>query len=305
MDALTDVLKALRLRSETYFCSDFASPWGMQISHSGNAQFHVVVEGACYVFLEGPGQLLELKAGDIIAFPTGANHWISDQKQAPTLSGSELLSAIMSDNNPFAPKPEQALQTTLLCGAFDYDQSIKHPLLRALPCYILIRAGSKAQPSWLAPTLLALADETRSAAPGASVVVDRLSEVLFVALLRAYIAENQTQSSYLQALSDHKIGPALTLIHQDDGAQLSIESLADQVALSRGAFSKRFSTLVGMSPKHYLTNWRLNRAKAWLQAGNLSMYDIAQHSGYASEAAFSKAFKLAFGISPGQARKHL
>ena len=303
MDALTDVLKAMSLSAETYFCSDFASPWGMRVENSGRAQFHAVIEGQCNLHVSNQSQLIELKQGDVVAFPTGGDHWLSDGLETPSLMGSEVVGSIQDQDNPFAPGPQQDIQTTLLCGAFDYDQSLDHPLLKALPCFIHIKAGIAAETKWLAPILRALAEESRASRPGASVVVNRLSEVLFVALLREYIATHESDHGYLAALVDPKIGKALTLIHQDADGQLNVDALAGMVGLSRGAFTVRFSRFLNMSPKSYLNRWRLNKARASLALNQTSTFDIALRAGYSSEAAFSKAFKNEFGVTPGSIRK--
>lgn len=108
---------------------------------------------------------------------------------------------------------------------------------------------------------------------------------------------------YLSALSDAKIGPALNLIHAEELAEKSVEALANAVALSRSAFTERFNKLVGESPKTYLVNWRMQKAKSKLEQTKLNMHNIAEAAGYASEAAFSKAFKQHFNVTPGSIRK--
>ena len=134
-------------------------------------------------------------------------------------------------------------------------------------------------------------------------MVDRLTEVLFIQLLRIYMQEHQHEEGYLIALHDTKIGKALNLIHNEHNTLCTVNMLADAAALSRSAFTERFTRLVGESPKSYLMNWRMQRAKALLKESNLVMQSIAEQTGYSSEAAFSKAFKQMFNISPGAFRK--
>lgn len=303
MDALTDVLRAMRLNANTYFCSDFAAPWGMRVDKANAAQFHALIEGECWLYVESMQQSIKLCAGDLVAFPTGGKHWLSDQNQVPQLTGAELLDALAQGHNPFEHDSPTNSQVTLLCGAFEYDSSINHPLLKELPCFIHIRSSEQTETLWLRPILEALAQESRDQGPGSQAVVDRLTEILFVAFLREYISGHPSEHGYLAALNDQKIGKALNLIHGDKASQLSIETLANEIGLTRGAFTQRFSKLLGMSPKAYLSQWRLNQAKTMLQANKSSSFDIALASGYSSEAAFSKAFKAQFGITPGAIRK--
>lgn len=122
-------------------------------------------------------------------------------------------------------------------------------------------------------------------------------------MLRHHIEQTRGDLGYMRALNDQQIGKALNLIHCETNAQWSVESLAEEVGLSRTAFSEKFISLVPLTPKQYLTQWRMQRAKVMLSETNKSMIDIALASGYASEASFSKAFKAFFGDSPGRVRK--
>jgi len=108
----------------------------------------------------------------------------------------------------------------------------------------------------------------------------------------------------MSALSDSKIGPSLNQIHAEEHAEWTVEKLANEAALSRSAFTERFIKLVGESPKTYLINWRMQKAKSKLESTELSMYEIAESAGYSSEAAFNKAFKQYFYATPGSLRKN-
>ena len=304
-DALTDILKTIRLNAHTYFCSDFAAPWGMEIPHSPEGLFHIVVEGQCWLQQGQDSLPLLLRAGDIVAFPTGGAHWISDSLGGDKLPGPEVVSRILDGSNPFAPADEQQpAQTTLLCGSFSYDTTIKHPFLRDLPCFILISARETPELAWLRNLVTVLADEARTPTPGSQVMTDRLTEVLFIQLMRTNMHANGGQHGYLAALADPQIGAALNLIHAEEHAQWTVERLGDAVALSRSAFTERFARMVGMPPKNYLVNWRMQKARDRLTDSKSPMIDVAETAGYSSEAAFSKAFKQFYGITPGKLRRN-
>lgn len=302
MDALADILKTIRLHTTAYFCSDFNVPWGIQVDASSNGLFHVLIEGEAWLHAKNQMAPVKLSRGDIIAFPTGGAHWISDQIGSGKLKGPDVVNRIIAGDIPFQSE-QGTLMNTLLCGTFNYDSSMDHPFLKSLPCFIHLRSDQFPELDWLRSLIGVVAQEAKQTSPGSSVVVDRLTEVLFIQLLRVYMQQNKLEEGYLSALHDSKIGKALNLIHNEQHATCTVNTLADAAALSRSAFTERFTRLVGESPKSYLINWRMQKAKKNLKEGNLVMQDIAEHAGYASEAAFSKAFKQMFHISPGSFRK--
>ena len=110
-------------------------------------------------------------------------------------------------------------------------------------------------------------------------------------------------SGYMAALADPQIGRALNMIHTESEQKLSVDSLCNASAMGRTAFNEKFVELVGMTPKAYLTNTRLMRARHRLQNSSDSTIAIAEDAGYASEAAFSKAIKRHFNKTPGELRK--
>lgn len=308
MDALTDILRTIRLHTSTYFCSNFNKQWGMDIPNGNAGLFHALVEGQCWLNLPNQSQPILISEGDIVAFPTGGEHRISHAPDAEALKANKVIEGIQSGQNPFYQEQEESkpesepVWNTLLCGAFEYDSSFKHPFIKDLPCFIHIKAKNTPELNWLRSLVYILSKESRIESPGSSVMVDRLTEVLFIQLLRTYMETSPQKEGYLNALNDQKVGKALNLIHSEESAELSVDSLAQQVALSRSAFSERFNRLVGEAPKPYLQRWRLEKAKRALRDNSLSTYAIALQSGYSSEAAFSKAFKQKFGDPPGKYR---
>ena len=148
-----------------------------------------------------------------------------------------------------------------------------------------------------------IARESASLRPGAEVMLRRLTEMLFIQVIRVWIAQQaQANRGWLGALSDQPIGTALGLIHQSPQRKWKVEELADAVALSRSAFSTRFTALVGEPPLRYLTRWRMHMATRLLK-NDVQMGKIAQQLGYDSEVAFRKAFKREVGIPPARYRK--
>jgi len=306
MDALTDVLKTLRLNTNTYFCSDFHAPWGIQMEKANEGVFHVVIEGQCFLNIQNSQSTILLKEGDIVAFPSGGAHWISDHENSPKSPGKLVVERILAGDNPFKACVEPIMaqhKSTLMCGSFSYDTKMKHPFIRDLPCFIHIKAEHNSEQQWVSELVATLSRESRSQSPGSSLMLDRLTEVLFIQIIRFFLASQPNSHNYLAALNDKQIGTTLNLIHAEESACWTVESLGEQVAMSRSAFTDRFSKLVGQAPKTYLINWRMQKAKSKLETGDETMFHIAEEAGYSSEAAFSKAFKAFFGETPGFVRR--
>jgi len=156
---------------------------------------------------------------------------------------------------------------------------------------------------WLRSVISVLANESRHPSPGSTVMVDRLTEVLFIQLMRVHTNKAPETMRYMSALTDPKVGAALNLIHAKTDASWTVERLAEAVSISRTAFTEKFSKLVGVPPKTYLLNWGMQKAKAQLETTAKPMIEVAEATGYSSEAAFSKAFKQFFDVTPGRVRR--
>jgi len=302
MDALSDILRSIRLSSSVYFRSDFASPWGMEMDRSPYAQFHIVVRGQCWLFTDTQETPLALSGGDIVIFPLGDAHWIADHPDHARLPGPQVLEAIRQHRAPFGEGPTS---TTLVCGHFELDRDLDHPFIQALPHLIYIRGRGQHQLTWLETATNVIIQETDSGRPGAEVVVNRLAEVLFIQALRTYMEQSNLTQGYFAALKDPFINQALRLIHAQPEAPWKLATLARRVGLSRSAFANRFKALVGLPVLRYLTDWRMYKARQLLQRTGLSQLDIAEQVGYSSEAAFNRAFKRKYSQTPGAIRKVL
>ena len=148
-----------------------------------------------------------------------------------------------------------------------------------------------------------MAAEAKALRPGGETVITRLADIMVIQAIRSWIEEDPTaQIGWLGALQDKHIGNAILAIQKEPERPWSVATLAQEVAMSRSAFAARFKELVEESPMQYVTRWRMNVALTWLKEGDVSLSELAERLGYQSEAAFSRAFKRAMGISPGAAR---
>ena len=192
----------------------------------------------------------------------------------------------------------------LVCGVVHLGHPAARMLLDALPEVIHVDAAyGRANWPWLPSLLSLVADEATTMRPGGETVITRLSDILVVQAIRAWLeTEPQAQTGWLQAMRDPVVGRAIGLVHDDPARSWTVTSLAREVGASRSGLSARFTELVDMSPKQYITRWRMQLAEDLLRDRGKSVFDIALALGYQSEAAFSRAFKRETGIPPSRAR---
>lgn len=304
MDLLTDILTTLRLRGTVYFHADFHSPWGMDIRGGQFANFHIVTKGQCWLRWQDDQDALILAEGDLVVFPHGHRHIISDNPDSNAEPAEDLLAKSRPGPSGKVLYGGDGQATSLICGHFEYDRSQQHPLLAALPAAMPFRARDMAEAEWVQTVARMTASESASSRPGASAIVDRLAEVLLVQLIRSYIEQLSTDDGFMAAMKDRAIGIALEKIHQNPESQWDVQHLAKIAGLSRSAFASRFSQQVGVGPMQYLTNWRMQQAAELLVNTGYSMAQIAERVGYTSEWSFAKAYKRTFGIGPGAYRRN-
>lgn len=301
MDALSDILALVRLKGVVYFRKEFPAPWGMEMPASTFALFHLIVRGRCV--LEASG-LLEaprpLSPGDIVMFPRGDAHALSDDSASARIPGPQVMAAHINGEQAFAGAGPT---TTLVCGHFEFDRGVDHPFLRDLPPLIHLQQSDPRELSWLETVTNTIIQETDSGRPGSEAVVTRLAEVLFVHVLRAQMAQAVPPNGYLAALRDNKIKKAMDIIHAGSQSRLSLDGIAQAVGMSRSAFAARFKDLVGLTPMSYLADWRMLKARDLLETTGEPIGHICEQVGYFSEAAFSRTFKRRFGRNPGAVRR--
>lgn len=302
MDVLTDVLNTLELKGWLSSRRELAAPWRYDFAASQDSMFHVINFGGAYLQVEGEVDPIQVEDGDVVLFPTGHPHSLYDNPASP------LTRLVHLDYNPqrgyqVVNREGQEPKPLLLCGAFHFDYPSDFPLLHRLPTLVHIRGAQGRLEQGCADIVRLIARESASQRVGAEVMLNRLTELLFIQVIRLWI-DQQAESSvgWVGALRDQPISAALGLIHQSPAHKWTVKELAEGVALSRSAFSARFTDLVGEPPMTYLTRWRMLKATRLLK-NEVRMETIAERLGYESEAAFRKAFKREIGIPPAQYRR--
>lgn len=306
MDALSAMLDTVRIRGSVYFWASFAAPWGVKVPEYPHViRYHLILRGHCWVRVAGTVDAIRLEAGDMVAIPHGRAHLMSDgpKTRCATLEHVIERSGFTGHGALVLGDPDAGRGTRIVCGHFAHDAEEGHPLFRALPASIVVRGGEGGDASELQGLLQRVAREVTAEQPGTTAVVTRLTEVLFVHMLRSYASQHPAHAVGWAGFADAWIGPALMRIHEEPGADWSVATLAKAVGLSRTAFALRFRRLMGTTPLAYVARWRLTTARARLRDHASSIAEIASRVGYQSESAFNRAFTKAFGQGPGAYRR--
>lgn len=157
--------------------------------------------------------------------------------------------------------------------------------------------------SWRSPLLPLLAEEIGRNEPGQQAVLDRLLDLLLIAVLRTWFARAEAETpAWYRAQGDPVVGPALRLIHNNPAYPWTVAELARRTGASRAAFARRFTELVGEPPMTYVTGWRLALAADLLRDPDATVGSVARQVGYGTPFAFSAAFKRVRGVSPQEHR---
>ena len=302
MDVLSDVLRAFRLRGTLYFRGEFRAPFGVQVPRTDfAARFHVVLHGRCWVRVCDESPVL-LQRGDLLVIPHGRAHVLSAEREcAVTPLEVAIEEAGFEGEGTFRHGGDGA-PVVLVCGEFGFGVAPDHPFLDELPSTVHVPATESRNFVWLDEVMRFLGHETKALEAGSEAVLTRLAEILFVQVLRAYMASENSPPRGLAGLVDPHIQRSLQSIHDEPGKPWTLADLASRAGLSRTTFAERFRKLVGTTPMQYLTAWRIERAKEALGDPTMTISAVAESVGYKSEAAFSRAFKTFVGMGPGAYR---
>jgi AraC-like DNA-binding protein len=195
-------------------------------------------------------------------------------------------------------------RTMMICGLFQFEDPAAQQLVALLPELIKVDTWAAPQAEWMQSTLRIVAAEAREMNPGGETVITRLADILIVHAIRYWITNSaSTQSGWLGALRDRRIGPIISKIHRRPDCRWKLASLAAEASMSRSAFAARFTELVGESAIQYVTRWQMEAARSRLAATDMTVAEVAHSIGYESEAALNRAFKRHLGVSPGTVKR--
>ncbi|MDT3400491.1 AraC family transcriptional regulator [Streptomyces sp. B1866] len=301
MDVLSDALAAMRTGRPHAGRTERSGAWGTRFPDADGAGFHVVLQGSCWL-LPHDGEPVPLGPGDVVLLPHGRRHGLADSPGTPLTDFAAPPSGPFPSDPPDEGRPPHP-RTVLLCGAYRLDTVRAHPLLRDLPEVVHMPARLGPHPR-LHTAVQLLGAELERPRPGAGALLTSLLDVLLLYVLRAWYEEESGSghAGWAAALHDPAVSAALRALHRDPAHPWTVESLGRVAGLSRAAFARRFTALVGQPPLGYLTWWRMTLAARLLRDTGLPLRAVADRSGYASEFAFAKAFKREYGAAPGAYR---
>jgi AraC family transcriptional regulator, alkane utilization regulator len=317
MDVLSDVLRVIRLSGGVRFRTEYFAPWSiatpppsqlavlLQAASQRIVSFHIVAEGTCWVELDGYAEK-QLFKGDIIVFPYGSSHILSNQPGKPPTPVGDLLPPQPWAKMPVLKYGGGGALTQLVCGFLLCDELLFNPFLRTLPLLMHVPVFTEPTSPLLETGVHYIIQETLSDRPGSSCLLARLTELMFVEILRNHMQQiSEQQLGWLAALNDSIVRQVLNLLHARPEHHWTVTELAEQVGVSRSTLATRFTQLLGQPPMQYLTQWRLQLAVNLLRTTDAGMVKIATQVGYESEAAFNRAFKRHLGIPPATWRHSL
>lgn len=280
LEVLSDILRSMRVAGSVYFCDHLEAPWTKEWTDTTTAGFHMIRRGECWVIVNGETE--RLGPGDLIFIGPGVDHVLTSD-----LPGEEVRA--------------HGVSTLLLCGYCDFADDTSSPLLNVFPTFAIVRDEELLRHPWLRSTFDQLSAEYLEQGPGAEIIVNRLTEVVLIELIRINFGRKKAHS-FLQALNDKPVSKALGLLHQRPEHAWTLEKLSGEVGVSRAAFARRFKSLVGQPMFQYLTALRMQKAKELLRDSALPVYEVANRTGYESDLAFTRAFKKNTGKTPRKYR---
>lgn len=318
MDVLSDVLSTIRLNGAIFFDIDAGDPWvGESPGTAAIAaavmpgvehiiSFHAVLSGGCWATIaNSDAPPVWIAAGDIVVFPGGEPNVLSSDKGARGKPNPAMYYNPVDRQLPFEVihGGDGPQRTRFICGYLGCDARPFNPLLSALPP--IIRMGRPAGgTTWITDLFGVALAEGRSARAGTETILAKLSELMFVEVLRRHIEQLPADSrGWLAGLRDPQVGEALRLIHSRPAEAWTLEQLAREAGMSRSVLASRFSALMDVSPIQYLARWRMQLAARRLADPQVSIAQAGADVGYESEAAFNRAFKKFVGVPPGAWRR--
>lgn len=303
MDSLSLILDDMHFDGVVFAATHNAVPWAWRLATPGLGSFHMVTGGQAWLIREGEEPLL-VQAGDLIVLPGGCPHRIQDKLQTMAVPQDLLPHIVKSDMEPMQYGGAGELSCTLISGHARFDVDMAAPLIAALPSLMHVRGLGEAPPPWLAIGLQFLAQEVAMPRPAQQAIINRLGDILFMECIRDYVESvPEGSGNWLAALKDRALSSALACMHREPRHNWTVPELAQRACLSRSAFADRFTQTLGEPPLTYLTRHRMRLAARQLSSSGQPISRIADQVGYASEAAFSQAFKRMYGASPSAWRQ--
>lgn len=300
IDALSEILRGLRLDGVEYGRCQPSAPWATGYPAQEPARFHFLAAGSAY--LQTPeGEWMELAAGDAILLPKGDAHVLASKPGIPPIPVSELPKRQLCDGIVDLQCPCNDKNNLLFFAVMRFNLDRLHPLLQLMPSVMRTSDLASNEPS-IPPLLDAMMREVEMNRVGSGGILARLADVLTATIIRTWVEHGcGTATGWLAAVRNPEIGRVLAAIHLEPARGWTIAELAKLMGASRSGFAQRFVDVVGETPARYIARMRMHQAHQWLKEGQ-RVASVANRLGYDSEASFSRAFRKIIGAPPSHYR---
>jgi AraC-like DNA-binding protein len=315
MDALSEALRAVRITSALFFSGEFSAPWRFatpaqdtlapQLSPESEhlVLFHFVTDGEASAHVQGHDGL-SLTSGDIVIFPHGDAHEMSNGKGARLFPSTRLAPSLARGELAHEKWGGGGTKTSIICGYFGCERHAGDLFLNGLPSAFKLNVRGAPAGSWIESAIRHSVSELEVRRPGRMAVLAKLAESLFIEALCRYMDELPAErTGWLAGARDPHVGLALAHLHRDPARPWTLQDLARASGVSRTVLAERFTHLMGEPPLSYLARWRLQVGARLLRTTNRRVLEVAGDVGYESEAAFNRAFKRTFGTPPARYRR--
>lgn len=305
VDALSRLLRDIRVAKCLQYCFEPYGDWVVDASPApfrppGSVSMHIVVEGRLWL---GMGERrAEIQSGDVLIFPRGTAHFFGSGQAGRLLSPGDDVPPQPWDRIPTVRYEAPGQRARILCGFIEARVLDFQPLRLGLPEVMVARTAEDGA-DWLLPAVRRLIREIDEPSPGGMTIVSRLSEIVFIELLRRQLLAARATGGWLAALGDPVLCRALKLLHDKPYSPWSQLDLATITGVSKTVLCQRFQHVLNMSPMRYLRDWKLYLASSDLAQSEESIARIAERAGYASDAAFCRAFARLHGMPPAKWRR--
>jgi len=297
---LTDMLRGLRLDGVDYGRCELGEPWAVFFPAQEAARFHFIGRLGCWLFSPSR-QWLELKAGDALLLPRGAEHILASAPGIPAVPIESYSVEPLQDNVYAVSNGGQGAKTLLFCGSMRFNLGGSHPVLAMMPDLMRARDLMADEPG-IPHLLQAMASEVTGNRAGSGGMLARLADVLAASIIRSWVENGGGATGWTAAIRDRDIGRVLAAIHRQPERNWTVDALAREMGASRSAFAERFTSIVGETPARYVARLRMHQARQWLIEDRMRVSVVAARLGYESEASFSRAFKRIVGMAPSHLR---
>jgi AraC-like DNA-binding protein len=302
VDVLTDLLQRSRARGAAFSSTTARGTWGLTFPGSAPLSVHALVEGEAHLWSSDQEDALHVFPGDVVLIREHTPHHLASRAGGRCVPLAEAMATVSGVGRRLAVgDPGEPVAATFFCGAYRFEGDLCESLLQALPDTLHLRPAAG---STLRATMDLLAGEMLRDDPGQQALLDRLLDVALVQILREHFSTaTATAPGWFRASGDARIAPALQALHSNPGRQWTVAELADHALLSRSAFARQFTELLGVPPLAYLNDWRMALARERLRDSDARLASIGAALGYASEFSFAAAFKRHHGTAPGRWRR--